>query len=689
MNYCYPKYTHIVLWGSETLDSQRAFLAFNNYYEIDSFITKNVKPKSGFWNNVPYINIDQFIQKNRNRSQKIIITLRKSEPWKEYVEYLFAKGLKFFDDFNLYFLMDEDIADVGSISQIITDENECASVIKKFAGSRKVFYINGNCQTGLLCKYLLANQTFNSRYLYMELPRVCQVNASVEKLYDIALLCADLCLSQSISMTNRFSAKLSTQYIREHLRSDARLIIIPKLHFQGYFPQFKSVQDDAVMLGKTPVFAYGDKYIDELLERGECCENIIKKILDPDFLSAEKINQFFNEQLTAYMDEEQVCNVKIYDYVLENSRKEILWHSFNHPANKVIKELAIRTLMEVGIAREAAIRFMDGEGLDGMEGLRGQMQLIYPSVYKALGIVPDDRKYLINTNSSTLRLGKEDYIRVYCNSHNTNVPIIDIWGSCVSRELFNFTNKFKVGAYILQNPVHTFWRDPVEIAEESILGTSNFTRRMAVLEFEKKSKEYFDNNFQAKYLMIDLCDCRNDVYVFRDKEKETLISDSISIEKTVAGLEGEKPEKHSVFEISDSYWEESLDRFVELIKSRYEEENIIINEFRFAEKYYDVDGIIKEFAYNDLYHKRGELIKKLEDKLKKKLPLAKVISPVAVPLGYGGHKIGLSPMHYIDECYYAQILKLERLFGMNSVTDDEISVAYREMMKFEKMIEEA
>lgn len=673
MNFCYPKYTHIVLWGSETLDSQRAFLSLSNFYEVKAFITSNTEIKTPFWNNIPYFNIDYYCDKIRNRSEKIIITLRRSENWKLCIDYLVSKGLKFFDDFNIYFLLENDAINIDIINQICPTKEICVYAIKKFSFGRKLLFINGNCQTILLQKYLLSNRSFNSEYACIDLPRICQINQYGEKLYEIAMGCADLCISQSISQQNKFSTKLATDYVREHIMPGAKLIIIPKLHFQGYFPQFKNTQDNAITLGHLPVFAYGDKYIDELLDRGECYEAILNTILDPNFLSEEDVNSFLDKQLEIYLAEEQICDVKLYDFISANCRKEILWHSFNHPTNKVVKELAERTLLALGIKYNKSINFIDEDSLDGTEGLTGQMQFIYPSVYKSLGIIPKDEKYFININSSALKLDRKDYIRIYCNSRNRVMPVIDVWGSCVSRELFNFTNKFKPGGYILQNPIHTFWRDPINIPDEKIVGTSNFTKKMALLEFKKKAVDYFNDNFKADYLMIDLCDCRNDVYVFNIDGNETFIGDSISIEKTIDGLTEYTPRRFSVFDIPYSYWETSMNKFVNIIRSKYNEKNIIINKFRFSEKYLDANGEIQYFKNNELYNKKGLLIEQLEEILIKLLPNAMVISPIEKPLAYELHKIGLSPMHYVDECYYIQNLKLERIFGMNAITDNQIA----------------
>lgn len=675
MNYCYPKHTHFVLWGSETLDAQRAFLQLSNYYEIDSFITNKDNVGNVAWNNISYLNIEEYLNKLRNRSQKIIITLRRSEPWKQHVDYLLKKGLKFFDDFNLYFLLESDFVDIDVISRIVASESEGASIVLKFSGNKKLYFINGNCQTGLLEKYLSANKEFVANYIYMELPRICSISASSEKLYDIALRCADLCISQPISSNNRFSAKLSTLYIKEHLQQNAKLIIIPKLHFTGYFPQFKKAQDSAVVLGRAPVFAYGDKFIDELFAQGKSYEEIKDVILSPDFLSSEEFNKYFDEQLAQYKKEEDDCDVKLYDYIKKNCRKSILWYSFNHPVNAVIKELAVRTLMCIGLKRGNAETFADCSTIDGSEGLRGQMQLVYPAVYKALGIVSDDRRYSINVNSSNIRIYQEDYIRVYCNSYKTDIPIIDIWGSCVSRELFNFTNKIKAGSYILQNPVHTFLQKPAAIDESQIFGSSNFTKRMAVLEFRKKVQDYFNENFKSKYLMIDTCDCRNDVYVMRAEDgSDTYICDSISAEKTInAQADKDNIVKKSVFSLSEEYWEECVKKFVEVIKSKYDEENIIINEFRFADRYVDEEGKLCDFKYQELYRKRYEVTRKIELKLEQLLPKAKVLPALEDPLGYALHKIGCSPMHYVDEYYYIQNMKLQKLLKISSPDDREIA----------------
>ncbi len=676
MNYCYPKHTHFVLWGSETLDSQRAYLQLSNYYEIDYFISNDKESKTAAWKGVPSCNIDEYLDKYRNISAKILITLRRSEPWEERVQYLTAKGLKLFDDFNLLFLMSTDAIDINTLKRLTMDDVACIELMRKFAYGRKLFFINGNCQTFILQKYLLANEEFSSKYCYIDLPRIHHWNHEAEMLYEIAINCSDLCISQLISEKNRFTEKLATNTLKSIFseKRGTQFITIPVLHFTGYFPQFKEKEENAVILGKQPVFAYGDKYIDDFLAKGYTFEDISDLILGSEFLTAEEIIENFNKQIELLKNKELQCDIAMTDFINKFGWSKILWHSFNHPINSVVKELAIRILVYLGFDREM-ISFTDEELLDGSEGLRTQMQLVYPAVYKALKIEQEDKLYTININSSSIKVKAKDYIRVYCNSYKTDIPIIDIWGSCVSRELFNFTNKIKVGSYILQNPVHTFLQKPAAIDESQIFGSSNFTKRMAVLEFRKKVQDYFNENFKSKYLMIDTCDCRNDVYVMRAEDgSDTYICDSISAEKTINAQAGkDNIVKKSVFSLSDEYWEECVKKFVEVIKSKYEEENIIINEFRFADRYVDEEGKLCDFKYQELYRKRYEVTRKIELKLEQLLPKAKILPALEDPLGYALHKIGCSPMHYVDEYYYIQNMKLQKLLKISSPDDREIA----------------
>lgn len=685
MIFCYPKYTHFALWGNKSLDVYRVYLQLSNYYEVDCFLSDEIDAKATYFSSIPSYNIDEYLQSKRNKSVKIIITLRHSEPWQEYVQILSSKGLHLFEDYNLFFLLNSDAIDLQSICTLVQDDNEAQSILKKFANGRQLFFINGNCQTTLLQQYMLSNKQFASKYCCVALPRICQWSNSVKRLYEIAIRCSSLVLSQPISDNNRFTPLLSSNNLKFCVEKNARFILIPKLTFAGYFPQLSTeTNQHNIMLGNQPVFAYGDRYIDEMLQKGYSYEQIKHEVLADNFLAEDYIRTYFDEQLEKFQEDEALCDVKMYDYVKQYAKNIVLWHSFNHPTNMVIKELAKRILSLLGISN-CDDAFIDLPALDGGEGLSAQMQLVYPSVYKGLGIPAENKLYYLNKNSSAIKVDNEDYIRIYCNQFKRETPIIDVWGSCVSRELFNFTTKFKLGAYLLQNPIHTMWKTASAIDENLIKGSSNFTKRMAMLEFKKNAINYFKERFNAPYLIVDTCDCRNDYWIVDGLLAEkTWICDSISAQLTLNSSEMKLKDisKGSVFDLPDEYWDECISKFVSLIKTKYEESHIIINRFCFAEQYMDSSDKLEPFDKIDYYRKVGDLTAKIEEKLIKLMPQAKVLSAIKKPIANSQHKIGCSPMHYIDECYYIQNVKLENLLGIISVDQSEIKAMETNLLQY-------
>ena len=244
---------------------------------------------------------------------------------------------------------------------------------------------------------------------------------------------------------------------------------------------------------------------------------------------------------------------------------------------------------------------------------------------------------------------------------NENKPVIDIWGACVSREIFNFTTDFKVGYHILQNPIQTLFGEPWPIEDDQILATSNFTRRMAKLNFYKQAVPYFQENFKAKYLMIDTYDCRSNILCINGLEKYC-ICNSLTTKPTLNALKSQKIIDYTIKSpqtISDEEWENLVQRFIAIIRGKYDEENIIINDFLYAQQYVDENNVFKTFDHLDEYSKDRELTHKVTNLFIKALPKAKVLLSKDEPIGNANHKLGLFPVHYTDDYYrnLAQQLK--------------------------------
>ena len=149
---------------------------------------------------------------------------------------------------------------------------------------------------------------------------------------------------------------------------------------------------------------------------------------------------------------------------------------------------------------------------------------------------------------------------------------------------------------------------------------------------------------------------------------------SISVDKTIKALDEKEQncfERMSYSSISGKEWEEYIKDFCELIKTKFTQEHIIINRFLHADFYLE-DETLKVEEKSKLYKERTLHTQNCEVLLMKYLPKAKVISPLENPIENIFHRIGRSPVHFTDECYYIQNVKLNTLLNISPASKEEI-----------------
>lgn len=408
----FSKGTHIVILGNQTLNAYRYYIKVKSYYEVDCFIKLDSENDKIGYDGLPQYNLDFYLNEKRNASQKIIITLTASEPWLDVSNDLIKKGLKPFEDFTIaYFDENPSKLDLLSLKKINSDLDFLKNTVRKFAQGRKIVFVNGNCQTNLLHQYLCANKDFIDEYLILDLPRICQFDKNNEKLYQFAIENSDIVISQPIKDSNRHTPFLATSNIFN--LNHGQHILIPNLTFTGYFPQYYKNTENKLTFGKNPIFSYSDRYIDEMVEQNNTIEEIITKISSINFFDRTFIKSFIQEQLDLFKTRESECDIKMYDFISKNYDKEILFNSFHHPKDFVIKELARKLLSFLNIKN---LEFENEKALDKLDFLTVQGQIIYPAVLSYLNIKDDNFYYKPNGNASNFNLNFNDYVTYYCNS---------------------------------------------------------------------------------------------------------------------------------------------------------------------------------------------------------------------------------------------------------------------------------
>lgn len=154
-------------------------------------------------------------------------------------------------------------------------ENICLNLIEyiKKQSGKKIAIIFGNCQTGKLQKFLLNNKIFIEKYFVIQIPLVFDylTDKNVGYFQENFWSLCDLFISQKIKTENAYTPLIASRRIASLLPEDAKIIWIPNIYFDGYFPQYvknlRNLDTDKHPRGR---FSYADKFVDAFLDGGGC-----------------------------------------------------------------------------------------------------------------------------------------------------------------------------------------------------------------------------------------------------------------------------------------------------------------------------------------------------------------------------------------------------------------------------------
>lgn len=241
-------------------------------------------------------------------------------------------------------------------------------------------------------------------------------------------------------------------------------------------------------------------------------------------------------------------------------------------------------------------------------------------------------------------------------------PIVfNIFGSCCSRELMNYSEMYKVNAYVQQNPIHTLNSAPLIIDESEAQSAlnSNFIKRMVVANFKKTAVDLLMAQ-ESDYLMIDFADCRFGYYEFTEPEGVKVAS-TWNTTLTLEKLKEKRKLSYKLVEpnsIPEHDWDRYIDDFLQLIKTRYAEDRIVINKITFAEKYVEGNKV-KKYNQNGIELSAKPLIRMVERKVEERLPGALILKEIPNAFGNVNHVYGNIPLHYANYVYKYMIKQLD------------------------------
>lgn len=233
---------------------------------------------------------------------------------------------------------------------------------------------------------------------------------------------------------------------------------------------------------------------------------------------------------------------------------------------------------------------------------------------------------------------------------------VDIFGTCISRELFNYIDTYTVRTYLMQQSIYTIDSNSYPIDLEKIQTRDNyaFKNRMIYYDFNKLAFSILSES-PSEYLIVDLADQSRDVVVLDNYDNIRLTATSAMLEN-LSRL-GEKYHIENIESYSNEELYNYLKRLVQIFLSLYDERNIILNKIQMQNEYY-VNNEKKYIDDNILIYKRRKYLTMLETIFLDLLPNCRVLQTKHTPILDINHRFGgPHPMHF-EEIYYRYRMNL-------------------------------
>lgn len=176
---------------------------------------------------------------------------------------------------------------------------------------------------------------------------------------------------------------------------------------------------------------------------------------------------------------------------------------------------------------------------------------------------------------------------------------INIWGSCMSRDIFRFGDAFDVGTYIGRCSFKSMLYPKYENGfEDKSDANHGWEKRMLDYDFKKESLNVLLNN-KSDYLVIDLIDELFDLIKLRIKDQEYVVTYSQVMQRSsfreTFELKNEDIEMIRFPSFSTDELLSMIKQFADRIKEVYPVDRIIINEAYPSIYYIDKSGETRIF----------------------------------------------------------------------------------------------
>lgn len=226
---------------------------------------------------------------------------------------------------------------------------------------------------------------------------------------------------------------------------------------------------------------------------------------------------------------------------------------------------------------------------------------------------------------------------------------ISIHGSCVSRDIFNYSsgNLVTINNYIARQSILSSVSTPISCTYDDLDLNSKFQSDMVLCDLNKLLFNRLNEN-KSQLFILDCIDERLDL--IKINNSILTCSDELLKSKFLNNINYNIIKKTS---IEDNIIKESISRYIYEILKIYNEKSIVIHEIYYSNKFLDFDRNIKSFSSkiiesNTIYN---NLLYKFYSHIKNILPNAPVLNISENYVADVNNTWGLSPFHFEDNYY--------------------------------------
>jgi Polysaccharide biosynthesis enzyme WcbI len=247
--------------------------------------------------------------------------------------------------------------------------------------SKPIALVYGNCQADALRKTLLTHPGMSGDYHLLRLPAVHEITARELGLIENVLPRVEVLITQEIKRDYR-GMHLGTEQLIERIPADATVIRYPVAFFDGIFPYHVYVNVDGSPISTSaPITDYHDLRILHAAEQGWDAARTTRWLeelrIDPQW-----IREHSEASLAELARRETHMAVQLSDVIRRPENLATSFHTINHPANRLVTEMARQTLAQLGHADADRMLDTRDDYLDSLQAPRERQ------ILRALGIEP-------------------------------------------------------------------------------------------------------------------------------------------------------------------------------------------------------------------------------------------------------------------------------------------------------------